>query len=104
MVYDYELYLKELVKLTENRYIEYTKMLEDNYKDKINFPPKDELSIWYKELLKEEKKQSEINLKSLREELTYYRQGLNPPYCYPEYWRLKEKKEREQNGIKTHLN
>lgn len=78
----HEEFLKELVRSEEDRYISYKKMLEDTFKHKESFPAGDELSEWYKELLREGKNSSESRLKYLREELTDYRQGLNPAFLY----------------------
>lgn len=75
-------FLKLLVKNEEDRYISYKKMLEDTFKHKEFFPIGDELSEWYKALLREEKNSSESRLKSLREELTDIRQGMNPAFLY----------------------
>lgn len=83
----YEEHLKEFVRSTEERYISYKKMLEDMFKHKDSFPQGDELTEWYKELLRDGKNRAESDLKTLREELTDYRQGLNPPFCYNVYKR-----------------
>lgn len=83
----YEEQLRELVRNAEERYISYGKMLEDVFKDKVNFPSGEEFTEWYKELLREGKNTSESWLKGLREELTYFRQGLNPPSFYRIYKR-----------------
>lgn len=83
----HEGFLKELVRQEEDRYISYKKMLEDTFKHKESFPVGDELSEWYKELLREGKNSSESRLKHLREELTDYRQGMNPSFCYNSYKR-----------------
>lgn len=77
-----ETFLKNLVRNEEDRYISYKKMLEETFKFKDAFPVGDELSEWYKNLLREEKNISESRLKKLREELTDYRQGLNPSFLY----------------------
>ena len=82
-----EEFLKHLIKFTEERYISYKKMLEDLFKDKENFPPGDEFTEWYKELLREGKNREEGCLKELRIEMEHFRQGLNPPYCYGSYKR-----------------
>lgn len=77
-----ETLLKILVRNEEDRYISYKKMLEDTFKFKDAFPTGDELSEWYKNLLRDEKNHSESRLKNLREELTDIRQGLNPSFSY----------------------
>lgn len=82
-----EVFLKHLIKFTEERYISYKKMLEDVFKDKVSFPPGDEFTEWYKELLREGKNREEGLLKDLREEIEYFRQGMNPPFCYGSYKR-----------------
>jgi len=83
----YEEQLKDFVKNSEEIYISYKKMLENVFKDKTNFPPGDEFTEWYKELLREGKNRSESDLKNHREELIYFRQGMNPPFCYRVYKR-----------------
>lgn len=79
---EYEEMLKTFVRNTEERYIWYKNQLESVFKDKTSFPSGDELAEWYKEHLREWKNISESSLKKLREELTNFRQGLNPPYLY----------------------
>ena len=79
--------LKYCIKKTEERYISYKKMLEDIFKDKINFPIGDELVDWYKDLLREGKNKEEGSLKELHLEIVHLRQGINPPYCYSTYKR-----------------
>lgn len=91
-----EEFLKHLIKFTEERYISYKKMLEDMFKDKVSFPPGDEFTEWYKELLREGKNREEGCLKELRIEMEHCRQGMNPPYCYPEYWKSRDKKVKVQ--------
>ena len=85
-----EEFLKHCVRFTEERYIWYKKQLEWVFKDKEVWPPGEEFTEWYKELLREGKNREESDLKEIREELTYHRQGLNPPFCYPEYWKDKK--------------
>lgn len=76
-------FLKHLVRFTEERYIWYKKQLEWVFKDKAVWNPEDEFTIWYREFLREQKNNEEIDLKELRLELEYLRQGMNPPFCYP---------------------
>ena len=61
----HEEFLKELVRSEEDRYISYKKMLEDTFKHKESFPAGDELSEWYKELLREGKNSSRHFLRFL---------------------------------------
>lgn len=82
----YEESLKQSVRFYEATYIDYTKMLELMFRDRTNFLSADEFTIWYKDLLREGKNSSKIHMEQAREELTYYRQELNPPFCYPDYW------------------
>jgi hypothetical protein len=82
-----EEHLKNLVRSYEERYISYKKLLEDIFKNKSFFPDGDEFVEWYKELLREGKNSSESSLKEFREELTDFRQGMNPPFCYTSYKR-----------------
>ena len=88
--------LRHCIKFTEERYISYKKMLEDLFKDKASFPPGDELVEWYKEFLRDGKNTEEKYLKELRLEMEHFRQGMNPPYCYPEYWKSRETKVKVQ--------
>lgn len=76
-------FLKHLVRFSEERYIWYGKQLEWIHKDREVWPPDDEFTIWYKAWNKELKNNEEKWLKQNREELTYLRQGMNPPFCYP---------------------
>jgi hypothetical protein len=83
--------LKHLIRFTEERYVSYKKMLEDIFKDKETFPPGEEFTEWFKSDLREMKNREENDLKSLREEIRHLREGMNPPWCYPDYWPKKEK-------------
>ena len=73
--------LKTLIKNTEERIFCYKKLLEDVFKNKINYST-DEFTIWYKTILRENKNFEEFILKSIIEEKTYEKDGLNPPFCY----------------------
>ena len=75
--------LKELISNAEKRYIWYKTELENTFKDKVSFPKDDELSEWYKSLLREGKNISESTLKTLVNEKKNENDGLNPPFCYP---------------------
>jgi hypothetical protein len=79
--------LRHLIRFAEERYISYKNMLESMFKNKDSFPPGDEFTEWYKELLREGKNREEGFLKELRMEMEYFRQGMNPPYCYTTYKR-----------------
>jgi hypothetical protein len=74
--------LKGLIQRSETRFLYYKKALEDMHKDKEHFLPKDINTTEFKDILRELKNQEDIWLNSLREEQTYLRQGLNPPYTY----------------------
>lgn len=74
--------LKNLIRVTEERYISYKKMLEDIFKDRNSFPATDEFVIWFKEYLREQKNYEEGKLKELRLEMEHYRSRMNPPYMY----------------------
>ena len=100
-------FLRILIRNTEARYIDYTKTMEQLYKDRplqnrINelqellnttqitqeeFDKQRiewiDLDVWYKGFLRECKNNEAIALKGLREEQKYHNQGLNPPSCYP---------------------
>ena len=74
--------LKTLIKNTEDRVTSYKELIEMVSCDKLTFNPNDELVIWYKQHLREEKNSNQIWLKKLVEEKTHENQGLNPPYLY----------------------
>lgn len=76
-------FLKHLVRFSEERFIWYKKQLEWVFKDKETWPMEDQFTIWYKEFLRENKNKEEVDLKALRLELEYHRQGMNPSFCYP---------------------
>lgn len=78
--------LKYLIKRAEERVQEWKRMLGDCHKAGIE----DEE---YKDILRYGKNLDEKILKELREEITYFNQGLNPPYCYPDYRRNKEQEQ-----------
>ena len=86
-VMSHEDFLKHLIRFSEERYIWYKNQLELVFKDKQNWPPTDEFTIWYKDFLKDWKSINEKSLKENRLEMEYLRQGLNPIFCYPEYKR-----------------
>ena len=68
-VLNHEEFLKHLVKFGEERYIWYKKQLELVFKDKEIWPLNDEFTIWYKELLRDNKNMTEHILKINRYEL-----------------------------------
>lgn len=70
-----EQHLKKLVRNSEERFEEWKQLLTQFHKLKLN----DEE---YKEILRDGKNSEESWLKNCREELTYYRQGMNPPSFY----------------------
>ena len=77
-----EEFLKHLIKFCEERYIWYKKQIEFVYKKSEKIPADDELSIWFKDHLREMKNFEQSRLKELRIEIEYLRQNLNPPFCY----------------------
>ncbi len=77
-----ELDLKQLIRNSEERFISYKKLLEEVFKDKINFPLEDKLTIWYKEYLRESKSNEENYLKKLIKEKEYLNQQLNSPFLH----------------------
>lgn len=79
--------LRHFIKFAEERYIWYKKQLEWVHKDKEIWPPEEENTIWYKEMLRENKNREEGDLKGLQLEMLHCKQGMNPPYCYPSYVR-----------------
>lgn len=91
--------LKHWIRFSEERYISYKKLLEEIHKDKTVLEPGDwrvEHRVWLKEHLRECKNSEESNLKELRIEMEHLRQGLSPPWCYPEYWKNRIKKVKAQ--------
>ena len=71
-------HLKNIVKRAEERIANWKEQLTDYHKNKFDIE-------WYKDLLREGKNRDETLLKNMREELTYFNQGLNPPFCYPNF-------------------
>ncbi len=84
---DLEWDLKIAIKNSEQRLINFKKLLEEVHRDKDIFPSDDKFVKWFKTFLRENKNEEQENLKRLIKEKTYENQGLNPPYCYPEYWK-----------------
>jgi hypothetical protein len=78
---DIELY-KKLVRNAEERYIWYKKEVENVYKDKVSFPPDEELVIWYKQHLREMKTVEEGWMKENIKTLNYLKEGLDYPFLY----------------------
>ena len=72
--------MKNLIKNTEIRYIDYSNQLETLFKEKSLYQVKEFDS--YRLLLKEWRNIEELLLKSLSEEQEYINGGLNPPYFY----------------------
>jgi hypothetical protein len=77
----YEVFLKKIVHDAEQRYIWYKKQMGELHKMKLDMD--DPFNAWYKEFLREMKNSEEAWLNKSRDEVTFYRQGLNPPFCYP---------------------
>jgi hypothetical protein len=72
--------MKELIKNTEARYINYSKLLEELFKEKSLYLI-DEFNS-YRLLLKENRNIEELLLKNLLKEQEYLNEGCNPPYFY----------------------
>lgn len=81
-----EEFLSYLIRNTEARMIIYRELIKEVYMDKEHFPPDDSFTIWFMRHLKDMKNDQQIQLKKYQKEQYHLRQGLNPPYCYPEYW------------------
>jgi hypothetical protein len=81
--------LKNQIRKSEERFIWYKKELGFVFQNKESFPPDDKNTEWYKEILRENKNREEQWLKANQDEILYFRQGLNPPYCY----------KRKNNGV-----
>lgn len=75
--------LKASIRNAEIRIASCKNMLEEVSRDKIGFPPEDEIVIWYKANLREKKNYEQICLKILIEEKTYENEGMNSPSMYP---------------------
>lgn len=78
---EYHTHLKNLVRNNEDRYIDSKKQLEDLFKSSKSYTKED--LDWLKEFWRESKNTAESELKQNQKELTYYNQGMNPPFCYP---------------------
>ena len=65
----HEEFLKHLVRFSEERYIWYKKQLEWVFKDKETWPLNEELTVWYKEHLREWKNYREHSFKEHRYDL-----------------------------------
>ncbi len=75
--------LKELIKRSEERYIDYKKQIEDAHRNKDQYNKVDpELFESFKLLLRDLKNSEEKWLKGLVEEKKFENEGLNPPFCY----------------------
>jgi hypothetical protein len=72
--------MKNLIKNTEIRYIDYSNQLETLFKEKSLYQVEEFNS--YRLLLKEWRNIEELLLKSLSEEQEYINGGMNPPYFY----------------------
>lgn len=70
-----EQHLKELIRSTEKRYIDYGVQLKQYFVLKMDFP-------WYKEYLREMQSIEESLLSKLRGELTDFREDLDGKYMY----------------------
>lgn len=70
-------HLRTMVRNTEGRYLYYKSELESLYKSGLAKTD----PAWMTSL-KEMGKLEEKQLKSYREEIEFYNQGLNPPFCY----------------------
>lgn len=75
-----EIFLKNLIRFTEERYIDYKKNIENLYKEKNNID--ENFFEWFNRELKDFKNIEERNLKRFQLELTHEKCGMNPPYCY----------------------
>ena len=74
--------LSGLIRSYEDIVASYKELLKDASMDKEHYPPENELIIWYKTILREEKANCQSILKDLVKEKEYENQGLNPPFCY----------------------
>jgi len=74
----YQELLKYFIKRAEDRIIEWKQQLAEYHKEKWT----DE---GYKDILRDGKNRDETWLKDIREELTNFNQGLNPPSFYTKY-------------------
>jgi len=74
--------LSGIIRSYEDMVASYKELLKESSMDKVNYPPDNELVIWYKANLREEKARCQSILKDLVKEKEYENQGLNPPFCY----------------------
>lgn len=72
--------MKELIKNSEARYINYSVLLETLYKEKSLFKTED--FDYYKALLRDNKNEEERFLNSCVLEQSFNNQGLNYPFMY----------------------
>jgi hypothetical protein len=84
---NWEDFNRTLINRIEKRVADYKILLEQIGRNRDLYPPQDENVQWLRALVREQKNQEESNLASLREEQRWTRQGLNPPFCYPEKYR-----------------
>lgn len=85
----YKEHLKKLINIYQTRVTEYKSLFKDIHINKTVFEQDD----FYKSFLRELKNEDEKVLKELVSELTYYKQGLNPPFCYGKEKKKPEKKD-----------
>lgn len=72
--------LAELITNSEKRLLSHKLTLKEMSIDRDTYPPLDELVIWLKEFIREEKNSEQRWLKMLVEEKTAENEGLNPNY------------------------
>jgi hypothetical protein len=74
--------MKDIIKQTEERIVVYKQLLSEINKDKVNYPPTDLFTLWYKDFIRERLNTNKIFLKTIVKEYEHSRQGLNPVCCY----------------------
>lgn len=74
--------MKNIIKQTEERIVEYKQLLSEINKDKSNYPPTEEFTLWFKDFIRERLNTNKAFLKGIVKEYEYSRHGLNPVCCY----------------------
>lgn len=75
---------RNIINNCEKRISEYKSLLEQVGRNRDTWDPQDEFTQWFRGHIREQKNQEETYLAKVRDEQRWTRQGLNPPYAYPE--------------------
>ena len=85
LLLDEKEFYKWIINSYEGHLKSYKEIMTYIYKNKEIF--EDEFGEWFKGFVREGINESKQYLKRYRKEYEYFLQGLNPPCCYPEYWK-----------------